>query len=479
MDSIKNKSIKGVSWSLIDNFSNFGITFLVGLILARILSTSDFGIIGMITIFIALSNSIVDSGFSSALIRKENVSNIDYNTVFYVNLFLGTGVYILLFFCATSISQFFNEPILIPIIKSMGSILIINAFGIVQRTILVKKVDFKTQTKISLIASITSGIIGVGMALLGLGVWSIVGQQISRQFLNTFFLWFFSSWRPVLVFSITSFKELFGFGSKLLLSGLIDTTYRNIYYLVIGKFYAVDQLGQYTRAEQFNSVFSSNLSAAVQRVSYPILSEIKTNEDRLKHAFSRILKMTMLVSFSCMLGLAALSKPLIVILIGEKWLESVKYLQIICFSGMLYPLQLLNLNILMVKGRSDLFLKLEIIKKTISIVPIMLGIYFGIEFMLWGSVFISCISFVVNSYYSKILINYNTWSQVKDIFPSFLIAFVISASIWSLTLLNFSNYVTLFLQSLLGIILSFGVYEIYKSSEYIELKDVLLSRIIR
>jgi teichuronic acid exporter len=479
MKSLKEKAIKGVSWSVIDNFANAGITFLIGIILARILSPAEFGLIGMITIFIAVSNSIVDSGFSSALIRKVEPKDVDYNTVFYFNLCLGIGLYLILFYSAPAISRFFKEPILISITRAMGTILIINAFGIVQRSLLVKEVDFKTQTKISLIASIISGIVGISMALHGFGVWSLVGQQISRQLLNSIFLWIFNTWRPALQFSKDSFQELFGFGSKLLISGLIDTIYNNIYFLIIGKFYSAVQLGQYTRAEQFNSIFSSNLTNVVQRVSYPVLCTLQDDEERLKLTYRRVIKSTMLVAFGCMLGLVAIAKPLIVILIGVKWLPAVPYLQIICFAGMLQPLHAINLNMLMVKGRSDLFLRLEIIKKTIAVIPICFGIFYGIEFMLWGSVFLSFAAYILNSYYSARLINYSTWAQIKDIYPSFLVSIFVAAAIWCLTLLNYSIWITLPLQFILGLVITIAIYETIKSTEYFELKGILLTTLKR
>jgi teichuronic acid exporter len=475
MDNIKGKAINGVSWSMIDNIANSGITFIVGLILARILSPAEFGLLGMIAIFIAVSNSIVESGFSSALIRKVEVRAIDYNTVFYFNLFLGIVLYCILFFCAPLISIFFKEPSLVSITRVMGTILIINAFAIVQRTLLVKAVDFKIQTKISLIASIVSGIIGIGMAISGYGVWSLVGQQVSRQFLNCIFLWVFNSWRPAIEFSKQSFNELFGFGSKLLLSGLIDTIYRNVYYLIIGKFYSAGQLGQYTRADQFSSIFSSNLTAIVQRVSYPVFCSIQNDEDRLKRAYQRTIRYTMLVTFACMLGLAAIAKPLILVLIGDKWLPAVGFLQIICFSGMLYPLHAINLNMLEVKGRSDLFLKLEIIKQVIAVVPICLGIYYGIEFMLLGSVLISFVAYFLNSHYSAILINYSTWAQVKDIFPTFFVSLIVASIMWSINFLDYSAWATLTMQCLSGLIVGIAIYESIKLPEYFELKEIILS----
>ena len=276
-ESLKHKTVRGVGWSFIDNISNQGVTFLVGLVLARLLTPEEYGIMAMITIFIAVSNSIVDSGFSNALIRKVDIRRIDYNTVFFFNLLVSVFLYVVLYVISPFISTFFKEPILTEVTRVIGWVLIINALGIIPRTILVKEVDFKTQTKVSLISSISSGVVGIGMALAGMGVWSLVGQQLSRQFLNTLFLWVYCKWRPLWEFSGRSFREMFGFGSKLLVSGLIDTVYKNIYYLVIGRFYTSAQLGQYTRAEQFNMIFSSNLTSVVQRVSYPVLSSIQKN----------------------------------------------------------------------------------------------------------------------------------------------------------------------------------------------------------
>lgn len=313
------------------------------------------------------------------------------------------------------------------------------------------------------------------MALAGMGVWSLVGQQLSRQLLNTSFLWMFCKWHPNLEFSLKSFNELFGFGSKLLLSGLINTIYQNIYYIIIGRFYASSLLGQYTRAEQFNTIFSTNLTTVVQRVSYPVLSSIQEEPERLREAYRKVIRTTMLISFACMLGLAAVAKPLILILIGVKWLPAVYFLQIICFAGMLYPLHAINLNILQVKGRSDLFLKLEMIKKFIAVGPIVVGIYCGIEYMLWGSVFTSFIAYFLNSYYSARLIDYPTMDQLKDILPTFLTSFIVAFFMWCISLLDWSVYLLLPLQLFLGILLIAFIYEKVKLPEYIELKQLAVS----
>lgn len=473
--NLKNKTIRGVGWSFADNIFNQGITFLVGLVLARLLTPEEYGLIGIITIFIAVFNSIVDSGFSNALIRKNNAEAVDYNTVFITNMVLSIVLFFVMFFSAPAIAKFFNQPQLIPLTKVMASIVVINAFAIIPRTLFVKRVDFKTQTKISLIASVTSGVIGIAMALGGYGVWSLVCQQISRQFLNSVFLWIWAKWYPKFQFSIQSFKELFGFGWKLLVSGLIDTVWKEIYQVVIGKCYSAETLGQYTRAQQFGSIFSSNLTTVVQRVSYPVLSEIQDDKMRLKYAYKKVIKVTMLVTFCCMLGLAAVAKPMILVLIGEQWLPAVPFLQIICLNMMLYPLHAINLNMLQVQGRSDLFLKLEIIKKAIAVIPLVFGIFVGIYWMLWGSVITGFMAYYLNAYYSGKFLDYSIWEQFKDIFPSFVVAAVMAIIVWCLTFINLSSIVLLMIQLIVGGIIVIILCEITKLDSYIEVKDIAVT----
>lgn len=473
--SLKNKTVKGASWSFIDSIAGQGITFLVGLILARLLTPEEYGLIGIITIFIAVFNSIVDSGFSNALIRKNDAKDIDFNTVFISNLIFSIVLFVILYASSPLISKFFNQPQLIPLLRVMGSIVIINAFAIIQRTILVKKVDFKTQTKVSLISSITSGVVGIGMAVSGCGVWSLVGQQISRQFLNTAFLWIYSNWYPKIQFSFNSFKQLFSFGWKLLVSGLIDTIWREIYQVVIGKYYSPATLGQYTRAHQFASICSSNLTTVVQRVSYPVLSSVQDDKLRLKNGYKRIIKVTMLITFTLMLGLAAVAKPMIITLVGKQWLPCVPFLQIICLQMMLYPLHAINLNMLQVQGRSDLFLKLEIIKKVIAIGPLLLGIFVDIYWMLWGSVVTGIFAYYLNSYYSGKYLDYSMTDQIKDILPSFCIAAVMAVIVYCISLIPLSPLILLPMQIVIGALVVVVLCEIIKPEEYQELKGIALS----
>ena len=472
--SLRDKTVKGASWSFIDSISSQGVTFLVSLVLARLLTPDEYGLIGIISIFIAVFNSIVDSGFSNALIRKNDARDIDYNTVFLTNLIISILLFFVLFLSAPAISHFFNQPQLIPLLRVMGAIVIINAFAIIQRTILVKKVDFKTQTKVSLISSITSGVIGIGMAVSGCGVWSLVGQHISRQFLNSAFLWIFSKWYPKLQFSFKSFKELFSFGWKLLVSGLIDTVWREIYQVVIGKCYSPATLGQYTRAQQFANICSSNLNSVVQRVSYPVLSSMQEDKERLKGGYKRIIKVTMLVTFTLMLGMSAVAKPMILTLVGEQWLPCVTFLQIICFQMMLYPLHSLNLNMLQVQGRSDLFLKLEIIKKFIGIGPLLLGIFVNIYWMLGGSVVTGFIAYYLNAYYSGPLLNYSIKEQIKDILPSFGVAVAMAVPVYAMSFIPLNPFIMLLLQIVVGAIITISICEMTKLPEYLELKGIAM-----
>lgn len=473
--SLKDKTIRGAGWSFADSIFTYGVTFIVGIILARLLGPEEYGLIGIITIFTSIFSSIVDSGFSNALIRKNNATETDYNTVFITNLVISLGLFFVLFFSAPIISNFFNEPKLTPLIKAMSSILIINAFAIVQRTLLVKKIDFKTQTKCSVISSVLSGIIGVAMAYLGCGVWALVAQQISRGLFNTASLWIFNKWLPNFSFSWASFKTLFSFGWKILVSGLINTIWEKVANFVIGKCYSTESLGQYTRASQFSDIFSNNLTAVVQRVSYPALSQIQDNVAHLKAAYKRVIKTTMLVSFTLLLGLAACAKALVLTLVGEQWLPCVPYLQIMCFSAMLTPLQAINLNMLQVQGRSDLFLKLEIIKKTIGVIPIMLGVLIGIYWMLIGFCFTSLIALYLNSYYSGPFLHYSVKEQIYDILPSFAGALLMSFGVFCISFLPFSSLWVLLLQLLAGFIITIGLNEIWKRDEYFEIKEIAYS----
>lgn len=470
--SLKDKTVKGVGWSAADAFLGQGVTFVVGLVLARLLTPEEYGLIGIVTIFTTVLLGFVDCGFSNALIRKQDANDDDYNTMFIVNMGMSVLMYALLFIGAPFISEFFNRPQLVSLIRVTGLLLIIQAFSIVQNTILTKRIDFKTKTKASVISALSSGIVGIGMALTGFGVWSLVGQQVFRQIVYSLCLWFFNRWWPSFKFNINSLRYMWGFGWKLMVSGFIDRLWTQLYQVVVGKFYNPAMLGQYTRAEQYSSIFSSNISSIVQRVSYPVLSTVQDDKERMISGYRRIIKTTMFITAVIMISMAAVAEPLIYCLIGPQWHIAATFLPFICLNMSFYPLNAINLNMLQVQGRTDIFLYLEIIKKALAIGPICLGIFVDIYWMLIGSIVLGFICFFLNSYYTGKSLGYTPWAQLRDIAPSYLIALVIAISVYFFKYLPLHFGWILIIQIIVGTIVLFIVCESTKLPEYREVKEI-------
>ena len=471
--NIKDKTVKGTIWSAADAFLGQGVTFIVGLVLARLLSPGEYGLIGIVTIFITILLGIVDSGFSNALIRKIKVDEEDYNTLFIVNMAMSVLMYALLFFGSPVIARFFAQSQLVLLCRVLGLLLIFQALSIVQYTILSRKIDFKTKTKASVISAVASGILGITMAHVGFGVWSLVVQQLSRQLIYSVCLSFFNRWRPKLEFSSGSFRYMWGFGWKLMLSGLLERTWNQLYQMVVGKYYSAASLGQYTRADQFANIFSSNLTSIVQRVSYPVLSQIQNDKERMVAVYRRVIKLTMFVTATLMISLAAVSEPLLYCLIGPQWYEASTYLPLICFNLVLYPLHAINLNILQVKERTDIFLYLEIVKKTIAIIPVSIGVFFNIYWMLMASTFLGVICFFLNSYYSGKELGYTSWMQLRDVAHIFALAVTIALAVYFLKYLPINYWIVLPLQVLVGTAVFFIVCNKTKIPEYEETKMMM------
>lgn len=473
-ESLKNKTVKGVGWSAVDNVAQYAVTFVVGVVLARLLSPDDYGLIGIIAIFTTVCTAIINGGFGTALIRKNDCTDDDYNTVFIVNLGLSLLLYAVIFFCSPLIANFFVKQELVALTRVSSITMIIGALAIVQQTRLTKRIDFKTQTKISLISATTSGLIGIGMAVADCGVWSLVFQGLSSQLLRTILLWVYNKWVPKLKFSAQSFNNLFGFGWKMMLSNVLDSVWKELYQLVVGKYYSAATLGQYTRAKQFSSLFSSNLTSVIERVTYPVLSNIQDEKERMVAAYRRIIKLTMFIAFTCMFALGAVSESLLYCLIGEKWHEASTYLPLICFVGSLYPLHSLNLNMLKVHGRSDLFLFLEIIKKIIGLLPLAVGAFVGIFPMLYISIATGFICYLLNSYFPGKLLGYTSWKQLKDIAPSFFIAMTMAVIVYVLKFLPLSNWIILPIQIVVGVAVFFALCKLTKIKEYDEAKELVM-----
>jgi len=473
--SLKKKAINGVAWSAVERFSVQGLQFLMGLVLARLLLPSDYGLVGMLAIFLAISQTFVDSGFSTALIQKKNRTETDYSTTFFFNIGVGLFFYLILFFTAPLIADFYNIPELISLTQVIGINVFITSLAVVQRAKLTIKLDFKTQAKASFSSVFIGGCVGITMAYKGYGVWALVVQSLLRNGLNTLFLWILSKWRPKAVFSKASFKELFSFGSKLLGAGLLDTIYRNIYLIIIGKIFNARELGFYTRAQQFQQLPSQNITGIIQRVAFPVLSSIQDDDEKLLKAYSSFIRLSAFVVFPLMIGLAVVAEPLIRLVLTEKWMPTVPLLQLLCIAGMLYPVHAINLNILNVKGRSDLFLKLEVIKKILVTFAILITFSFGVKAMVIGQIFTSFIAFFINTHYSSKLINYGAWEQIKDLLPIALITLLMAIGVYMATLIAGSDVSKLLIGIVVGIIIYLVSAKIGNFNELNEITKLIFS----
>ena len=455
-DSLKQKTTKGLLWSSVERFSNQGMSFLFSVILARMLAPSDFGIIAMITIFFAVAQSFVDSGFSNALVRKTDRREEDFSTCFYFNIGVGIIAYIVLFLIAPLVASFYNQPILSPIIRITGLGVVLNSLCVVQQALFTIKIDFKSQAKVTLSATIISGIVGVVLAYQGYGVWALVWQGVVLSLVRMGLLWLMSKWRPTTGFSKSSFNYLFGYGSKLLASGLLDTIYNNIYPIVIGKFYTPAQLGNYSRALSFAQLPSSNITSILQRVTFPVLSTIQDDIPRLQANYRRLLKLSAFIIFPLMMGLAAVAFPMIRLILTPKWEGCSLYLQIICFALMWYPIHAINLNLLQVKGRSDLFLRIEIIKKIVGVCIMCITIPLGITAMCIGMVASSLISLFINTYYTGKLIDIGYLKQMRGLLPILFNSLLMGSMVYLFIQLFNNDFVKLIIGVFIGAISYIG-----------------------
>lgn len=472
-ESLKHKTVKGVVWSSVERFSVGGLQFIIMIIMARLLTPDDYGVVAMLQVFIAVSQSLIDSGFSQALIRKLDRTQQDYSTVFYFNIGVGILLYFVLFAVAPWIAHFYNAPELVDITRVIAIGMAFNSFTVVQRAILTINLDFKTQAKATITASVVSGGVGIGMAYGGCGVWSIVAQQVSNLGINAIMLWKVSCWRPSWCYSWRSFRELFGFGSKLLLSGLLNTLWNNIYLILIGKFFSKADLGYYTRAYQFADFPSSILTGVFQRVTYPVLCNLQDDNERLSLNYRKLLKIIAYIIFPLMIGLAAISTPLILILLKEQWLFTADLLKVICVSAMFFPVHALNLNLLQVKGRSDLFLRLEVIKKVINIVVLIITLPMGLIAMCVGGIGTSIISLIINTYYTGRLIQVGFVRQIMDLSPVLLLTFGMGGSVYMVTTLFTDVYVQLIMGVMVGIFIYVGISYLFRFPEMKELVSII------
>ena len=475
--SLKSKVLYGLLWKFMESGGTQGIQFVVSIILARLLLPKDFGIIGLITVYIQVANVFIQSGFGTALIQKKEVDDEDYSSVFYLSLFISIVLYVILYFTSPFIARFYSEPMLVQILRILSFTLILGVINSIQYTVISREMKFKKSFIVSLGGVFVSALVGVTMAYRGYGIWSLVFSQISGQVTSTVILWFTVRFRPKLLFSFKKIKELFRFGSNLLVSGLLDSVFNNLFPLIIGKLFGSTMLGYYNRGQSFPSLMVNNIDGTITGVMFPALSKFQNDRVQVKKLVRRMLVTSSFFVIPMMVGLAVVARPLVLLLLTAKWLPCVPFLQFACVTYALWPIFTANLQAITAVGRSDIFLKLEIFKKILLVVVVLISVHYGIYAMLIGSVIVSFISAVINASPNKKLLNYSYKEQMFDIMPSILLSLTMSVVVLTVSLLSFSLWLVLLLQIIIGGVFYFGVAYILKFECLLYILDLLKTAI--
>lgn len=477
MDSLRNRTLGALSWSFLQAAAQRGLQFVIGIILARLLFPEQFGLIGMLTIFTAVIRTFLDSGFGAALIQKRTVDDADASTIFYFNILVGALAAGLLWLAAPAIAAFYRQPVLTSLTRALSLTVVIDAFGMVQATLLTRRIDFRSLTKVSFVAGAASGTVGIGLALGGFGVWSLAAQQVAASLAQTVCLWGLNSWRPSPVFSFRSLRGMFGFGSRLLLSGVLHQIFENLSLLVIGRLFPPASLGYFTRAKALNDMPSMTLSELVGRVTFPVFSSVQDDPARVKRGMRKALRALVLINFPMMIGLAVVARPVVVLLLTEKWLPAVPYLQLLCVTGALYPLHVMNLNVLQALGRSDLFLRLEVLKKAMIALNLVVMWRWGIPAIIVGMIVTSLAAFYANGYYNGKTIGYPPAEQTRDIVPYLAATLAMAGAVAAVgSLFDGERWLTLLAQVLAGIAVYAALCSLFRLEAFLEVRDELAAR---
>lgn len=470
----KRNVASALIWKLLERVGTQGIQFLVQIVLARLLLPEDYGAIALITIFVNLANVFVQAGFNTALIQKKHTDSLDFSTVFYLSLALSVVLYSILFYSAPAISQFFQVGNLVKVIRVISLTLIFGSINSIQNAVVAKKMIFKKLFISSLGAILISGSLGIIFALMGYGIWALVIQQLSNQIAITIILWWTVKWRPTLEFSFNRLRELFKYGWKILVSSLIDTLYANIRSLVIGKFYSPEKLGYYSRGDQFPAMIITNINGSIQSVMLPVMASEQDDTERVKTIVRKSIKISSYLVFPMMVGLAVVAKPLVIILLTDKWLPSVIFVQIACLTYSLWPIHTANLQAINALGRSDIFLKIEIIKKIIGLTILLITVKYGVLMIALGGLITGIIASFVNAYPNITLLKYSIREQISDIIPPLLLSVVMGCLIYILKFFIINNYILLVVQILLGVFIYILLSKIFKVEVYYELRSNLI-----
>lgn len=473
------KVAKGVAWSAVERISTIGIQFVLNIIIARILSPSDYGVIGMLAIFLSISQCLIDSGFSSALIQRKDRTNEDYGTVFLFNIGISIALYGILYLAAPLIAKFYDLEILENVLKVVGLILIISALSNVQKTILTINVDFKTQSFVSISGAVISGVTGIILAYNGFGVWSLVAQTLVNGIVCTILFWLLTKTKFHISFCVDSFKKLGAFGVKLMFSNLLNTIYDNLYALFIGKKYSAKDLGYFSRADQFAVFLPRTLTEIINRVSYPVLCQHQDNKKELSNVYTRFITLSCYIIFPLMIGLSALSKPLIILLLTDKWLPAALMMSILALDGLWSPITKINLSLLQAVGRSDLFLRLEIVKKAIAVAILLITIRYGLFWICIGRFVYSIIAMLINMYYTVDIIGKSYYRQVSDWFLLLIVAIIMGVAVYCVTLIIYTPALQIALGCVVGVVTYYLLTKLFKIKEFDIAKNLLLSLLKR
>lgn len=420
--TLKQRTISSMLWNAVQRFGTVLLTFVSNLVLARLLFPEDFGCIGMLSIFIALSKTFIDGGFGSALIQKQNTTQADYSTIFYWNLLVSALLFAILQIGAPWVAEFYHMPILKDVLRVMSLVLLINGFSVIQTTILTKQLSFKLIAKVNLFSTLIGVSVSIIAAYMGMGVWSLVVNNLLTSLLAAILFWILNPWRPSREFSLKSFRELFNFGGLMLLSSLLNTLFENIQGLVIGRFYTAKDMGFYSQAKKLDEVPSSSISQIVTQVSFPVFSQIAGDLEALKNSVRKNIICTTYLIFPLQVLLIVLAKPVFLLLFGDKWIDSVPYFQVLCLYSMFVSLNAINTNVYKAMGRSKVYFWVQLSKKILGVALLIVGIRFGVMGVTWSVSISGILWWFISASVNKHLLDYGLWNQIKDVFLSFLIS---------------------------------------------------------
>lgn len=474
--SLKDSAISGIAWTTVERFAQQAIQFVIGIAIARILSPDDYGVVGMTSIFFAIANTLIDSGFGSALVQKKDRNEEDYTTCFYFNAVVGLTLYALLWLAAPYIAEFYHTTILRSVIRILGLSMVINSLSISQTARLTAEMKFREMSLTTIISQILTGCVGLWMAYNGYGVWSLVFQQLSSCFFRLIIITCVIKWIPKLTFSAKSFRHMFSYGSKILCSGLINTLYDNLYTLVIGRMFSAKEVGFYNRGEQFAHLPSSTLLGIFMKVAFPLMSQVQDDTSKLRTAYKKFLRTPIFFLYPILFTLIVLANPTISTLLGEKWQQTVPLLQILCIGSFFDPLTHINLNILYVKGRTDLVLKLELIKKPIAFLILFGMVPLGLYWLCLGRSIYGLIAYSINCHYTKKFIDFGFWSQMAYNIP-ILLKSAFAAIVSYLSTIPFSEPLEQLIVGVITAIVSYLAINIVTHDEtLLDMADVIIKR---